>query len=570
MSDLIFDLICAMVVTIITVISGAPLVFRLSSKGRLFTKIVASYAAGYVLISLSGVISSLFHLSPFLFESAIILAGIALAFRYRSLFRGEFDSDDLIVIVIAIGYILLLLVFFDRIKMWMAGDAVTHASIIRMLLQGESIPVSLPPFGTYWEYYPKGFHLYAYYWSLLFPVVNVIQTVPVLISAFTPALLYSLIREMQRREVALYAFIIACFLFPAHSSYLIWGGYPAASAEMLMVAAILCVVLEWRLVPLMILGIAFTHTRVLIFLGAILIAWACAINARRIYTRLLIVLVAALVLATAILFNLHPPELLTSIFTDQNMAGKYVASWYPALLSLIGATVALYRRDKLDRLSISWSLVLLTMLIIADIGIIPDDLAPPYRVLTELYLPLSILAAYVVSIVVQSMNRGRATLAALLLVMGIMSTGVVFYSYIDSWGMPRADYDAISWLGEQNYTNATCINFDETGAWIYPLLGIHLSDPRMIPNQTSFDQVFTEQMIKDPNDRIVIEKMQKVGEGPILIYVSSISASNPGYAFPFQSVSQCYPKMNLSFSKDYYEPIYNRGAHIFLFKGGLG
>jgi len=54
MPDLILDLICAMVVTAVTVICGAPVVFRLASKGRLFTKIATSFAAGYVLISLSG------------------------------------------------------------------------------------------------------------------------------------------------------------------------------------------------------------------------------------------------------------------------------------------------------------------------------------------------------------------------------------------------------------------------------------------------------------------------------------------------------------------------------------
>jgi len=567
MPDLILDLICAMVVTAVTVICGAPVVFRLASKGRLFTKIATSFAAGYVLISLSGVLSSLLHLSPFIFESVIVLAGVALAFRYRSLFRGELDGDDRIVIAMVIVYILLLLIFFDYIKMWMAGDAVTHASIIRMLLQGESIPVNLPPFGTYWEYYPKGFHLYAYYWSLLFPVLNVIQTVPVVISALTPALLYSLIREMQEREVALYAFIIACFLFPAHSGYLIWGGYPAASAEMVMVAAILCAVLEWQLVPLMILGIAFTHTRLLIFLGAVLIAWAYAMNSRRIYPRLLIVLAAALILAMAVLFKPDLFELLTSIFN--HLASITLVTWFPATLSVIGAVVALYRRDKLDRLGISWSLVLLAMLILTDIGIIPNDLTPPDRILIALYLPLSILAAYGVSIFVQSIHKGRATLAALLLVLGIAFSGAAFYSYLDSWGMPKADYDAISWLGEQNYSNATCINLDETGAWIYPLLGILLTDPRMIPDQTSFDQASTDEMIRDPNDRRVIEKIKTVKGEPILIYVSSVSALNPGYAFPFLSVSQCYPEVNLSFSREYYDQIYNRGAHIFRFKGGL-
>ena len=565
MFDLILNLVCALVVMGATVISGAPVVFRLSSKGRLFTKIAASFAAGCVLISLAGVLSSLLHLPTFPIESMVILGGIALAFRYRSFFHGELDRDDRIVMAMAGIYILLLLVFFDHIKMWMAGDAVTHASIIRMLLQGESVPISLPPFGTYWEYYPKGFHTYAYYWARLFPVLTVIQTVPVVISAFTPVLLYSLIRELQRQEIALYAFIIACFMFPAHTSYLISGGYPTTSAEMIMVAAILCAVLDWRLIPLMILGMAFMHTRLLIFLAAVSIAWAGAVYSREKYTRPLIALFIVLVLAMVLVFKPHPPGLLTSIFTDQNLAGKYVASWYPALLSMIGAVVAFYRRDKLDRLSISWSLVLLAMLILADIGITPAHLTPPYRVLTALYLPLSILAAYVISIVEQSMGRGRVALAVLLLIIGTMSTGVVFYSYIDSWGMPAADYEAVNWLEEQNYSNATCINFDETGAWIYPLLGMRLSDPRTIPVKTGLNHA-NQEMIPDPNSRQVIEKMQDAKGGPILIYVSSVSASNPGYKFPFESVSQRYPTLNLSFSREYYQPIYERGAIIFLFR----
>ena len=39
----------------------------------------------------------------------------------------------------------------------MAGDAVAHAEMMRMLIDGQTLPIKLPMLGYYWEYYPKDF-----------------------------------------------------------------------------------------------------------------------------------------------------------------------------------------------------------------------------------------------------------------------------------------------------------------------------------------------------------------------------------------------------------------------------
>ena len=403
-----------------------PLVFGLSQKGRFFTKIVLSIATGYTIIALVGIVATLLRIYPFALQMPLVLICAIVSFYCRDKFEGSFDGYDWIVLGIGLLYILIFLAFFDRIIIWMGGDSVAHASMIRMLLDGDAVQIGIPPFGSYWDYYPKGFHFYSYLWARLFSILDVIQAIPVLITAVTPALLYSIARELAKKEDAVYAFTLASLVFPAHYSYLIWGGYPSAAAEMLLVGALLAVLVEKRILPIMLLGILFTHARLLVVVCSVLLGWLSMTRLRRNLPYILTGFATLIIVACAAL-SAHRPDLLISIVTSQELASKYAAQWYPAFLSLFGAVIALSRRDKLDRLAIAWAGAVAIMVILADIGPL-KFVGSADRLLICLYLPFSLLAATALSKMAGSALKIKAGFVLILLLAGTVGMGAVLHS----------------------------------------------------------------------------------------------------------------------------------------------
>jgi hypothetical protein len=571
--DLILEALLIFVVLGITTLCAAPIVFFMAPGARWLSRLVLSFALGFALITLAGIFSGLLGINPMILQGSMVLAGVGLFLRTRKKIagcgEGRLDHEDWMALAIGSLYLFACLAFFDRIIMWMGADPVAHATIIRMLLDGQTVPISIPPLGSYWEYYPKGFHFYAHLWARAFPILDVMRTIPVLITAITPMLLYSLAREMGAKREAVYAFILACFVFPAHYSYLIWGGYPTAAAEMLLVAALLAALVEKRLLPVLLLGLLFTHARLLVLACAVLLAWLAASRLSHRLPHILagLAVLSALIMIAGFAPPAHSPEFLIMVFTNQNLASEYAARWYPAFLSLFGAVIAFFRRDELDRLALAWSGAVLTMVLLADIGLI-RFVGTADRLLLGLYLPLSLLAACALSGMDGAGPRIRAGFMMILLLAGAAGMDAVFSSYAGSWALPQEDFQAVTWLGEQNFSDALCINLDETGEWVYPLTGIRVKNPRLGPGDAPYDRDLAQKIIADPGSPATIEALRSTGYARSLIYISNVSLSRPGYTPPFAERQGSYPEVNLSFPEESYDLIYNRGARIFGFPRG--
>jgi hypothetical protein len=119
------------------------------------------------------------------------------------------------------------------------------------------------------------------------------------------------------------------------------------------------------------------------------------------------------------------------------------------------------------------------------------------------------------------------------------------------------------WLSGQNLSDAVCINLDETGAWVYPLTGIRVANPRMELGAPPFDRDLIPKIIADPGNLDVTRAHGSFGQARYLIYISSVSLFRPGYVRPFAEYSQIYPVVNMSFPEASYELLYNRGARIY-------
>ena len=637
----------ALIILSLTVLCGAPFVYHLNKNNNIITKLSLSFVIGYTLLSLTGLLANIVGTNPFFAQLLILfLSAVSFFVLARNRFsgikfkrsdtqlktiwiRGRLETEDKLVLVFGLIYLLGCLYFFDSIIMWMGGDAQGHASIIRYLLDGASVPVSVYPFGTNWECYPKAFHLYSYFWASLLPIgmVRLIQAVPVIVTTVTSLLVYSVVRESGKREIALYAFVIACFCFVQHSAFLIWAGYPAGAAEMLLVGIVLAILVDRRFLPLLIVGIAFTHTRFLVYCAAIVFVWMgveCIFRLFRgewktnsgdktntktkkhlaFYS---VVTVAGIVISIIISFILiktgilqcnavHSPIFLTELATNRELTVEYIARWYPAVLSVVGMVVAAFKRDKLDRIVFAWFGGIIAVVILVDTGLLDLPISVD-RAFTKLYVPLSILAAYPIYAVQRyltvtnfansnknknkndsrSKDKGRdkdrkqmrvvLVLAIMLLLIGGVSTGVVFKSYVDPWAIPEADYRAMVWMNEQRFDNAICINLDTVGRWIYPFTGIPVSNPRSVPRP---DVTREGQVIGHPNDAATLDSLynDSMRYEHVLLYVSNVTNTRPGHKPPFSRSHEYYPNVNVSnFNATFYDLIYGRdNAYVFEYK----
>lgn len=565
--ELILNFLLALAVIALTTLSGLPFVLR--AEMRSLTRIALSFALGYVLLSTVGIAGALLGIAPIVAQVCLVLAAAILWIRFRISNRSGaivasslgFDRDDWIVLGSTALYLIMGILFFDWLIIWMAGDAVAHAEMVRMLLDGQKLPVSLPFLGSCWEYYPKGFHYYAYLWGKAFPLINVIQTVPVLITAATPVLLYSIVKEMKHDASSTYVFLLASFAFSTHYSYLIWSGYPSAAAEMLLVAAVLAAMLRMRILFLALsFGILLSHPRLLALGIALLTFWILAEWLRKHLSIRHLSFISGGLLALGMAFLYwHRPEYFVSVFGNQDAASQFVARWYPALFSLFGGAIAMVRQERLDRLALAWCGSWILIALLADSGPL-RFMGPTDRLLLSLYLPFSLLAGLALSRMDGGEAKIKASFLLILIAMGAASMGLVLYSYADAWGLPQEDYDAIMWLSGQNLSDAVCVNVDKTGAWVYPLTGIPIACPRGAP--TGFSCMLADRIRVDPGNRTGLDELRSIGHKNRLIYVSSVSILLPGHTPPFAGHDP-FPLVNLNFPDSDYEILYDKGARIY-------
>jgi hypothetical protein len=329
---------------------------------------------------------------------------------------------------------------------------------------------------------------------------------------------------------------------------------------MLLVAAVLAAVVRSWALPAMLLGIMFSHARLLVLAIEVLLCWELAERLRRHLTALhqSVIFVGLVALTTAYL-SFHRPEYLVSVFSDRGLASEFVARWYPALLALFGGAIAIVRREQLDRLSLAWAGALILIVLLADTGPL-RFIGTADRLLLVLYLPLSLLGALALCRMEGGDARIKASFLLVLIATGSASMGVVLYSYAGAWGLPQEDYDAIMWLSGQNLSDAVCINLDDTGAWVYPLTGIHVAWP-LTP--MGFNYGLPERIATDPGNRTMLEELRGIEHQNTLIYISSASITRPGYVPPFAVNSRVYPEVNLSFPDADYELLYENVSRIY-------
>jgi len=579
MLELIIKFFFAFLIFCGTTICGIPIIFRLVLNTRWLSKIVLSYVVGFILLSLSGIVANAISVDIFTIQLCMLVLCIVGTISLRNSLVFDMDRTDQIIVGLTMFYIIILIAYFDWIVMWMAGDAVAHASIIRMLIDGYSVPVSIYPFGSYWEYYPKAFHFYSFFWAKGGTILSAIQVIPVLLSAIIPVILYSILRELRQSMVALYAFVLSCFCFPAHYAYLIWAGYPSIAAEMILVGAILSLIVNWRLLPIFFIGLLFTHTRFIGYLVLILLLYGlfmiyespknqCSLFTKRFFS-IMATTLCGFFLICLIFQIIHPPHFIISLIADRTITLEYIARWFWGFFALFGLIIAFIdkERERTYRIFILWFIAIGILFFLSDVGIL-GFFESPDRLLSLLYIPLSAFAAILLYTVSVTIPKSKIIYLGLLILIGLSGMGAVFYSYANSWGLPKEDFHAISWINSQKFQNALCINLDGPGEWVYPLAGVKTAYPRLLPKVDLGEEWFMRQMIDDPEENSCITAMKNSGYAPIFVYISNISLSKPGYTPPFNinTWGFGYILHPEKYSSAYYDVAYDNGTRLFKLK----
>ncbi|HWQ65289.1 MAG TPA: hypothetical protein VN372_00285 [Methanospirillum sp.] len=552
-----------------TWVAGYPLIGLLRRGGMGLSQHVLGVLTGICLLSLVGGASEISGFDPLYLQGLILILGIGVGLYLLIKEQMPLTSRSVRFIIPSGFFCLFLWTFFCLIGTWMGGDTVAHASIIRLLIDHHQIPLSIPPLGSYWEYYPKGFHLFAYVFAKGFGILPVIQTVPVFLTALLPLTVSAILLERDQEDAAWYALLFGLFCVPQISVALIWGGYPSITAGVLIAGTVLAYHVDKRLIPLFGAGILIIHSREFaLFLAALagicIVSWIIDRSTR---LQMYMILVGAGITAVVLSF-LSIPTLLNYLhpaLADPTTIASQAIRWYWVFPAICGIGVAILSHGVKGRDLLGWLIGPFFFLLIV-LATNQTDPFPPERILTDIAVPLVGMGG----ITLAAMARGAESpkfggfLSVLLILMGLFILGSIFGTYMSIWALPKEDHNALSWLSDQNYANGILINLDETGSWAYPLTGIPVSHPRVIPSIEYGDRlVYAKPWTIVQISNISWIQGKTKGYDPVLVYKSSVSSTRPGFTPPFAEYPFVYPDGTINLSPGSYSLLYDKGTQIY-------
>ena len=568
----------AAVIVVVTTFVGLAVT---SKKSVGITKLVLAYVIGFTILSLTGLLATFLGIDVFMIQASALIVLIGLCVKRNQGFE-RIDNVEYRVLVVSIAYVIVFLFLLSGIPTWMAGDTMQRAIEIRMFLDGKDIPVSVFPFGSYWAQYPKAFQVYAFFWIkvLGLQVTEALKIIPVLLSLYAPLGLYCIVRELNDTGDGLYALVIACFGFIPHTAFLVWGGFTTLAGEMLLVSVILAYIVRKKLLPLLLIGLLFAHPRSFFFAVLVLGVWIAVEETRKkkalgigVIGALVVLVIIVGSLTHGINFSVGQKNMIENAIKEKTLNSTYSLTWILASLGAVGLIYALLRRSQVDLLAISWIVSLTALALLVEFGVLSRHRLLTDRTLTELYLPLSMLAGSVFYQLEKKLRCNivqiKSIMRILVVVGGILTSTVFIKGYYDSWGLPEQDYQALEWLSEKGYDNSILVSLDSTGMWAYPIADVELFEPFLFERKPP---VYIRNIADAPNSDASLNWLDALSREHehVLIYVSSVSTSRPYYKPPFARFYGFYlnPKTS-EFSNEHYGTVYGKeGVFIFEYVRG--
>jgi hypothetical protein len=561
-----------------TLLVGYPFTLILTIE-KLFTKMYLSFAFGFVAISVSGMISNVFLPSVFGFQTVVVgllLAVLITEISSKKDFSFKFKEyyyTDFLLLLFTFFIAIILTYSFSQIIMWAESDATFHASIIRRIVEGIKVPLNLSPgysdAQTYFLAYPKAFHFYAAFFVRIFnfDLIQSLKIIPIIIQVIIPFGIYVLIAEIyQSKEIALFSFLMTSLQFN-HIFPLIFGLYPSMTS-LFLILAILIFTTEDRSSNTKIHFIFFSILMILVYLvhkkyllhAFLLGGWAQIWRSRKVNGPLFakyFLITLSLSGMILLLFNrIGSPEFPNFIWEYvTKFVSIFIARWHLAFLALPGFFLLITRRNRRDWFVLGWFLLWLSLAFLSDINVFQLSLNI-VRNYIEIYLPISILAGYALFAIVES-SQNKKIITYLIVVSSFIAypliVGSIFFTYVPDWTLNLDDYNAIKSLEGKT---GVVINVDNTGRWIYPVVGLEVTNPRGLPSLIGNNDLTI--IINDPSSPDAIEIIESLKEryGDVYIFISQRSSDSIKYNLfgnIYSSINQEEFKMSEKYSVFYEE-----------------
>jgi hypothetical protein len=582
MGNLVSNLFLLFSSFIITLLPGI-LISNLFKSESLLSKIVLAFAFGFGIISVVGIISSVIGIESFIYQLivvAIIALGSIIKFRKKQiksihLIKPIVDQikEYKIIFFFSALAALILVYFFSQIAMWTAGDGTFHSTIIRMINEGEKIPINLISPGGNFDQYPKGFHFYLAFFTKLFgfDVIRAMKILPILILILISTGIFAIVDELNfPKPMPSYAFMISFALWK-HFYPLIWMGYPQLTADFFIVVLILAMILESKKgYPkysfFIFLMLYLIHPRHFLYtlpiISWMLISKSLKPSLRNLYLAMgfSFGLISLILIILARLSFPGYPAYITRLLTGVESLSEFVFIWNIGLLAIFGIYFSLKQRSQEDLLLILIFFSWLFMAMLIDTSTFRIDI-PDKRSYSKLFIPISMFTASLFYKLTNSLRRKKISYYLV-----AINTFLIFFLLISSafinapilgWIMSENDYFAIKSLEGKS---GIAINVDPTGRWIYPLVGMKVTNPRAMAQILNNSDL--EKLILHPNSEETARIMDDLKSyGDVYIFISERTLKKPGY-FLFDLT---YPSVNVEELKnsERYKVIYNEGALIY-------
>jgi len=346
-------------------------------------------------------------------------------------------------------YGLVFLIYYSTFATFLAGDIITHATFIRMILNQD--PIRIPLLNSYLTDYPKGFHFFASFFASSIGIIDSIKLTSVLSLTATLLIIYLVAKKLDVHPEG--AVLFAAIFLP-HYFYIFWGGYTSQMAMLFTLSAIYFILSEDKLYLLISLFCIFiTQARAFLFLIPFAIAYT--ISKRRLtFITITLSFLTILTIYYLAQHGFQSPFFFPALLQDKPYLIKLAIVFIPAVLSIPGYFLS--ENKTLKR----WLILAILFLFFMDI--VRPEHGDPRRLLEIYYILFSLTSANVLK------TKYKTLIVIFLLLYGSSIMLYDFNKYKKTFTISSAEIKEFD-SAIQFLNSSKIVNVDSVCSWFFPL-----------------------------------------------------------------------------------------------------
>ncbi|MFH0861133.1 MAG: hypothetical protein V1921_08020 [Candidatus Altiarchaeota archaeon] len=389
----------------------------------------------------------------------LTLAGLP---NLKNLSKISLSKDDRQVLLGISIYGLIFLVYYATFATFLAGDIITHASFIRIILEGDSLRI--PLLNSYLTDYPKGYHFFTSFFAGTVGIIDAIKFTSVVALTFTLLFIYLVAEKLE--VYAKGAVLIAAVFIP-HYFYIFWGGYTSQFAVLVTIVAIYSALTNNRsLLLVSLFSVFIIQPRIFLFLISFAIAYLL-VERRLNFTVITLTALSIGVIYYSSRGGFYSPFFFSHLLLDKLYLVKLVVVFVPALFVVPGVFLSK------NRLLWVWFVVSIPFLYFVDI--VRAESGDPRRLLEIYYVLFSLISANVLK------TKYKPFILIFLLLYGSSTMFYEFNKYGETFTISHDEVGEFT-VAAAHVNSTVLLNLDQICEWFYPLTGMDVSYPRDVKN----------------------------------------------------------------------------------------